>query len=185
MTNIDVNINGIQLSLASHPALFSPKRVDAGTLAMLSCVELSPEDRVLDLGCGCGVVGIYSAQIVGGENVFLLDSDATAVEVAKANAVTNGLPEIMTVQSDGFRDFRENNFTKILSNPPYHADFSVPKHFILKGFNRLTIGGEMWMVTKREKWYRNKLASVFGNVETHRVDSYFVFRAIRKRMSYA
>ncbi|APZ96910.1 class I SAM-dependent methyltransferase [Fuerstiella marisgermanici] len=185
MENIDVNIKGIRLSLASHPTLFSPKRVDAGTLAMLKCVEFSAGDRVLDLGCGCGVVGIYAAKFSGEENVFMLDNDLTAVEIAKANAVANGVPQIQTLQSDGFRSFRENEFTKILSNPPYHADFSVPKHFILKGFNRLAIGGEMWMVTKREKWYRNKLGAVFGGVETHRVDSYVVFRAVKKRTSYA
>lgn len=152
---------------------------------MLKCVELEPEDRVLDLGCGCGVVGIYAAKVVGEANVFMLDHDATAVQFAEANAAANGVPNIEVAHSDGFRSFRHSEFTKILSNPPYHTDFSVAKHFILKGFNRLVIGGEMWMVTKREKWYRNKLKAAFGGVETFNVDSYVVFRAEKKQASYA
>jgi 16S rRNA (guanine1207-N2)-methyltransferase len=89
------------------------------------------------------------------------------------------------VLSDGFRDFRESGFTKILSNPPYHADFAVPKHFIEKGFNRLVVGGAMFMVTKRELWYRKKLEAIFGGVRVRRVDDYFVFEAIKKTSQYA
>jgi len=48
---------------------------------------------------------------------------------------------------------RATGFTKILCNPPYHTDFSVAKHFIEKGFNRLAIGGAMWMVTKAFEGY--------------------------------
>lgn len=56
--------------LETDATLFSPRRVDAGTLAMLSCVELADGDKLLDLGCGCGVVGIYAAKILGPEHVF-------------------------------------------------------------------------------------------------------------------
>ncbi len=152
---------------------------------MLECVELSEGDRLLDLGCGYGVVGVYAAHVLGEENVFMIDSDATAVEAARANAIANGFENLSVSQSDGFRDFHEAGFTKILSNPPYHADFAVPKHFILKGFNRLEIGGEMWFVTKREKWYRKKLQSVFGNAKTQTRDGYFVMHATKTQASYA
>jgi 16S rRNA (guanine1207-N2)-methyltransferase len=87
--------------------------------------------------------------------------------------------------SDGFENFRATAFTKILCNPLYHADFSVAKHFIEKGFNRLAVGGAMWMVTKREKWYRNKLTSVFGGVSVVSSNSYFVLQARKKRDSYS
>ena len=178
-------VNDIQFELVTHEGLFSPRRVDAGTQAMLECVELNEGDRVLDLGCGYGVVGVYAAHVIGEANVFMIDSDATAVEVARANAVANGFENLSVSQSDGFRDFHETGFTKILSNPPYHADFAVPKHFILKGFNRLEIGGQMWFVTKREKWYRNKLQSVFGNAKTEKRDGYFVMHATKTQANYA
>ncbi|MDT8719163.1 methyltransferase [Clostridium sp. 19966] len=47
-------------------------------------------------------------------------------------------------QSDWVKDIDEKDFAIILSNPPYHADFSVPKEFIEKGFNRLVICGKMY-----------------------------------------
>jgi 16S rRNA (guanine1207-N2)-methyltransferase len=86
--------------------------------------------------------------------------------------------------SDGFRGFHESGFTKILSNPPFHADFAVAKHFIEKGFNRLVVGGALFMVTRRELWYRKKLEAIFGGVRVRRVGDYFVFEAIKKTSQY-
>jgi len=62
----------------------------------------------------------------------------------------------------------------ILPNPPYHADFRVPKQFIENGFSHLKCGGRMVMVTKRYKWYKNKLESVFGGVKLWSNGSIFI-----------
>jgi 16S rRNA (guanine1207-N2)-methyltransferase len=182
---LQLTIGGHELRLETEPSLFSPKGADAGTLAMLSLIALAPEDKVLDLGCGYGLVGIVAAKHVPPTQVFLLDNDAKAVEVARANAARNGVADVSVQLSDGFRGTRETDFSKIISNPPYHVDFSVPKHFIEKGFNRLRIGGTMWMVTKRLDWYRNKLGAIFGGCRVHEIDGYFVFEATKLRSQYA
>ena len=182
---IQVNITGIEMRFDTEPGLFSPSRVDRGSLAMLSCVDFEPTDKVLDLGCGYGLIGIYAAKIIGAERVWMVDNDRTALEYAAKNLALNGVGGLNIVSSDGFRGLRETNFTKILCNPPYHADFSEPKHFIEKGFNRLVVGGAMYFVTKHRTWYHNKLRSVFGRVRVREVDSYLVFEAVKKSFTYA
>lgn len=182
---IQALIAGSRFEFDTAPSVFSPKAVDHGSLFLLSQVELQPTDKVLDLGCGYGVMGIYAATRCQPENVYMIDCDPLAIDLATANSNINGVKAVHVQCSDGFASFRETDFTKILCNPPYHADFSVPKHFIEKGFNRLAIGGEMWMVTKRHTWYRNKLASIFGGVRVFEQDAYFVFQAIKKRANYA
>jgi 16S rRNA (guanine1207-N2)-methyltransferase len=182
---IDATVKGIELRLRTAPGLFSPRAVDAGTLAMLSRVEFGREDKVLDLGCGYGVVGLVAARRGRPERVWLVDKDPAAVEIARANLAANDASAATVVLSDGFRSFFETGFDKILCNPPYQADFAVPKHFIEKGFNRLMVGGTLFMVTKRELWYRNKITSVFGGVKVREVDGYFVFEATRKTTQYA
>lgn len=176
---------GHELRLWTEPGLFSQSGVDAGTLAMLSCVTFTSDDKVLDLGCGYGVVGIVAAKIAKPQNVFLVDIDPVAVSAATKNLDANGAAGATVTLSDGFRDFRETGFTKILSNPPYHADFAVPKHFIEKGFNRLVLGGSLFMVTKRELWYRRKFEAIFGGVRVRVVGDYFVFEAVKKASQYA
>ena len=180
-----VNISGVELSFETSDAVFSPHGVDAGTLAMLSAVVFSPGDRLLDLGCGYGVVGIYAAKLIGGHNVVMSDIDGECVRLSGINAVKNGVDGMEIVLSDGFRDIRGNDFTLIISKPPYHADFSTAKHFIEKGFNRLRVGGKMLMVTKRRDWYRNKLVAIFGGVRVSEIDGYFVFCAEKRGLSYA
>ena len=173
--NIVKNINGIWLKFQTKSGLFSPRQVDKGTLAMLSIVDLIPEDKILDLGCGYGVVGIYAAKCIGEENVVMCDLNELAVRTARKNASLNSVGNVQIYISNAYDNIEEKGFTKILSNPPYHTDFSVAKRFIEEGIERLAAGGRMYMVTKRGKWYKNKLVSVFGGVKIHEVGGYYVF----------
>jgi 16S rRNA (guanine1207-N2)-methyltransferase len=178
-------VQGVELRFETSPTLFSPRELDKGSLALLSRLRIEQDDKVLDLGCGYGLLGIFAAKAARPEAVFLLDRDEVAIACAKRNVVLNGVEGATCAVSDGFRDFHEAGFTKILCNPPYHADFSVAKHFIEKGFNRLAVGGSMWMVAKRGPWYRNKLRGIFGNVRVHAVGSYLVFEARKLSQTYA
>ena len=182
---IVAEIRGHRLELETRPGLFSPEHADRGTLAMLSCAHLEPGMRVMDLGCGCGLVGILAALECGEANVVLSDIDPEAVETALCNAARNGVPGVRAVVSDGFSAVAETGFDLILSNPPYQSDFSVAKAFIEKGFNRLKLGGAMLMVTKRREWYRNKMIAIFGGVKIHEIDGYFVFEAQKRDSRYA
>ena len=182
---IEAEILGQRVVLETRRELFSPEHGDRGTLAMLKHVHIAPGLRIMDLGCGCGVVGIVAAKIAGEENVFLSDVDPAAVETARRNAERNGVGGVHVFVSDGFRDVDASGFDLILSNPPYQTDFSVAKGFIEKGFNRLKIGGRLYMVTKRREWYKNKLISVFGGVEIRETDGYYVFGAERRGLRYA
>ena len=182
---LQVEIMGQQVSLETRRGLFSPEHVDRGTLAMLSHVKIASGMRIMDLGCGCGVVGIVAAKIAGEENVFMSDADPMAVETARRNAERNGVGGVQVCVSDGFQSVDASGFDLILSNPPYQTDFSVAKGFIEKGFNRLKIGGKLYMVTKRRAWYKNKMISVFGGVEIRETDGYYVFIAERRSLQYA
>ena len=182
---ITIEFNGIHMDFQTLPFLFSPNALDDGTKAMLSCVTFSQGDKILDLGCGYGFVGIYAAKLIGGESVTMVDIDESAVAISIENARINDEPDIRIFQSDGFRNIDDTGYTVILSNPPYHVDFSVAKRFIEKGFNRLAIGGKLVMVTKRRDWYKNKLVSIFGGVSIKEIDGYFVFTAEKRSENYA
>jgi len=182
---ITETINGVRLRFKTESSMFSPLGIDKGTLAMLSTIEFLHTDKVLDLGCGYGVVGIYAAKLLGEQNVIMSDVDVSCIDLARKNAEINGVGGISVVQSDGFDNIQDADFSLILSNPPYHSDFSVPKHFIEKGFNRLRIGGKMYMVTKRKDWYKNKLNTIFGGVMVDEVDGYYVFCSEKRSMHYS
>ncbi|MBQ8164544.1 MAG: class I SAM-dependent methyltransferase [Clostridia bacterium] len=179
------NICGIECEFITSDKCFSPKSADRGTLAMLSVCRINDNETVLDLGCGYGTVGIWAAHFTAEENIYMLDINADALECARQNAAINGFPEINIIESNGYENLDRAGFDAILSNPPYHTDFSVAKMFIEKGFNRLKVGGRMYMVTKRLDWYRNKLTSVFGGVKVNEIDGYYIFTAEKRSSSMA
>ncbi len=178
---IHVTINNIALDFMTDPEVFSPSFADRGTLAMLSFVNLDKSDTLLDLGCGYGLVGIYASKVLSPAKVTMCDISQTAVELSKRNAEYNQVSDGITIlQSDGFRNIQKGEYSLILSNPPYHVDFSVPKHFIEESYRKLIMGGKLFMVTKRKDWYKNKIISVFGGVEIHEKDGYYIFIAQKR-----
>ena len=79
-----ITINARELKVETENSLFSPKEADRGTLAMLELVSFGQEDKVLDLGCGCGIVSLVAAASgVDPKNIVLTDVDPLAVSVAK------------------------------------------------------------------------------------------------------
>lgn len=184
---IEADINGQKLVFETSPEVFSPKAVDRGTLMMLEAAApyFAPGVKVLDIGCGYGAVGIYVAMLCGPENVTMSDICPVSAELAAHNAELNGVSGVEIILGEGFSGIKGAGYGLILSNPPYHADFSVPKEFIEKGFNRLAVGGRMFMVTKRGEWYKNKFKAVFGGVSVSNSGGYFVFMAEKRERTRA
>ena len=185
VTLINTTIKNEAFVFHTSSTLFSPDQIDKGTLAMLLFVEFTSTDKVLDLGCGYGVVGIVAAKLIGSRNVVMSDIQEKAVQISHQNTLLNDVADIQIIRSDGFTNIPEKDFSLILSNPLYHSDFSVPKHFIEKGFNRLRIGGKMMMVVKRKDWYKKKFIAIFGGVVIQEIDGYYVFRAEKRSITYA
>jgi len=151
---------------------------------MLSLADFKETGKVLDLGCGYGVVGITAAKSTDPHNVYMTDIDDIPLRLAAENAALNGVGGVHIIKSDAFDNLHETGFDIILSNPPYHTDFSLAKRFIEKGFNRLKMGGRFYMVVKREEWYKRKFIAIFGGVQIFRQEGYSVFVAEKRSVSY-
>lgn len=161
-------------------SLFSYRQVDLGTRQMIEQIDLQPDNKVLDLGCGYGVVGIWAAHMIGAEKVVMSDANIAALNMAAENIKANNLDEIQLIHSNGFDHIHDVDFNLILSNPPYHTDFAVAKEFIEGSYQHLQSGGSLVMVTKRFKWYKNKIQSVFGGVKWVECNGYYVFKAEKR-----
>ena len=177
---INATIWNQHLILETDDRLFSPRQPDKGTLAMLQQIGLKPEDRLLDLGCGYGLVGLAAAKVLTPEHVCLVDVDPLAVAVASRNAAANGLANVRIILGDGPDAASPDLFSLILCNPPYHTDFSVAKRLIEKSVNRLMTGGKLVLVVKRVDWYRNKMMHVFGGVQVTMADGYAVLMSEKR-----
>lgn len=75
---------------------------------------------VLDLGCGCGNIGIVIDKILGERNVkvFVSDISFDALNVCRINKERH-FSEVMMVNTNLLDAFKEEVFDLIIANPPY------------------------------------------------------------------
>ena len=182
---IEMIVRGVHLIAENDRSLFSPDAPDRGTVAMLETIDMKESEKVLDLGCGWGLVGLTLAGLQTAHSLTLTDVNPTAVNNAQRNFSLNGFEGAIFCCGDAYASVPDRDYTLILSNPPYHTDFQVARIFIEKGFNRLATGGKMVMVTKRKEWYKNKFISIFGGVRITEQDGYYVFQAEKRSTKYA
>lgn len=112
--------------------MFFASIIDKGPLAMLSFIDFSPSDKVLDLGCGYGVIGILTAKFSNPKNIFLADISKIAIQYAKRNAKLNNVERVNIIPNDAYKNLDETDFNLILSNSPITRTFLWQNHLLKK-----------------------------------------------------
>lgn len=89
------------------------------TFLLAENLVVDKNDVVLDVGTGCGILGILAAKKA--RKVVAVDVNPHAVRCAKMNAKLNGVTEKMeTLQSDLLKAIKKNEkFDLIIFNAPY------------------------------------------------------------------
>jgi precorrin-6B methylase 2 len=77
-------------TLLLTPGVFTPTHT---SIVMAEALEITPSDVVIDIGCGCGVLGLVAANL-GAARAFGCDVSAEAVRVATENARRLGLQDV-------------------------------------------------------------------------------------------
>jgi tRNA1(Val) A37 N6-methylase TrmN6 len=100
--------------------------IDAVLLA--AAVPAKAGDAVLDLGCGAGVAGLCVAARVPGVLLWGLELQPAYADLARRNAVENGIAfEVAEGDvGDPPEPVRNTGFDHILMNPPYYAGDGTP-----------------------------------------------------------
>ena len=111
--------------LETLPGVFSAKRLDPGSELLIEGLApigvYKPPRRIVDLGCGTGVLGLAAARIFPEAEVLLVDADARAVECAGRNVARLGLGKRCRVLWwDAHEKPPETGFDWALLNPPFH-----------------------------------------------------------------
>ena len=74
--------------------------------------------KILDLGCGSGVIGLTLKHFFPNSLVTLVDISEEALKVAESNAKSLGL-DVNFIKSDWFSNASLDKYDVIVSNPPY------------------------------------------------------------------
>lgn len=163
----------------SRPGVFSHRHLDTGARRLMDEMELQPNARVLDIGCGTGAVALAAACRGEGVTVHAVDSNARAIECTNRGAALNELGNVkFELNADG-NVCGAGSYDVALANPPYYASFRIAEHFLTASRRALRPGGKILVVTKNSDWYQENLSRWFDNARIREIKGYYVVAALR------
>ncbi|MFI6033355.1 methyltransferase [Streptomyces sp. NPDC051315] len=173
--------------VVNHAGVFCADRLDIGTRFFLRHLpQTHGAQRVVDLGCGNGVVGTAVALANPRAEVLFTDESFQAVASAEATYRANGAPGDAEFRvGDGLAGVPDGSVDVVLNNPPFHshqATTDATAWRMFTGARRvLRPGGELWVVGNRHLGYHVKLRRLFGNSRLVAGDPKFVVLKAVKR----
>lgn len=172
-------------TVVNHAGVFCADRLDVGTRFFLGHLP-SGGRRVVDLGCGNGVVGTAVALADPTAEVLFVDESFQAVASAEATYKANGVPGHAEFRvGDGLAGVAADSVDVVLNNPPFHSHQATTDATAWRMFTgaarALRPGGELWVVGNRHLGYHVKLRRLFGNSLLVASDPKFVVLKAVKR----
>ncbi|MFE0250759.1 methyltransferase [Streptomyces sp. NPDC059010] len=174
-------------TVVNHAGVFCADRLDIGTRFFLGHLpDGKGVRRVVDLGCGNGVVGTAVALANPEAEVLFVDESFQAVASAEATYRANGVPGHAEFRvGDGMAGVPAGSVDLVLNNPPFHSHQATTDATAWRMFSgarrALRPGGELWVIGNRHLGYHLKLRRLFGNSQLVASDPKFVvLRAVKR-----
>ena len=157
----------LRSSLTRPPSPGHPSTWGHGCCWVIWVRPLRMPRRVIDLGCGTGVLGTVLALRRPDLRVLATDQSSAAVASARETAVANGVGDRVTVvRDDGLSRQGDASAEFIVLNPPFHIGATVHTGLAHKLFadagRVLAPGGELWTVWNTHLGYRSALTRLVG-----------------------
>ncbi|MFE5140736.1 methyltransferase [Streptomyces fagopyri] len=173
-------------TVTNHAGVFCADRLDIGTRFLLQHLPRGRGgERVVDLGCGNGVVGTAIALADPAAEVLFVDESYQAVASARETYRANAEGGAEFLVGDGLAGIPAESVDLVVNNPPFHSHQATTDTTAWRMFSgarrALRPGGELWVIGNRHLGYHLKLRRLFGNSELVASDAKFVvLRAVRK-----
>jgi 16S rRNA G1207 methylase RsmC len=142
---VRASVWGHELALTSGSGVFAQGRVDIGTSVLFRETTPPAGGRILDLGCGYGVIGLAIAAAAREAVVTGVDVNERAVLLANENAESLGVSDRFTARTPP--DVSAGaTYDELWSNPPIRIGKTALHELLLTWFPRLVPGGRAVMV---------------------------------------
>ncbi|MEI6562709.1 MAG: methyltransferase [bacterium] len=169
---------GLPVTLSTLPGVFAHRRVDPGAQALAEMVVTQPGDSILDMGCGCGSIGISLAKNQPTASVCFVDSHSRATTITEQNCFANGISGYSVVLSDqGVPP--PARFSLFVGNPPYYSHDRITDFFVHTAFDSLLSGGRAYLVAKNATHHLAIMNELFGNAERLDRRGYQIVKSVK------
>lgn len=181
-TDAPAGLAGVRV--VQQAGVFSAEHLDIGTRFLLEHLPRCA-GRVVDLGCGNGVLGVAAGLAAKDAQVVLTDESYLAVASAQDTwSGVHGARSVTTVVGEGM-DAVDGPVDLVLCNPPFHTGHGTSDATawaMFTGARRALVpGGELWVVGNRHLGHHTRLKRLFGGVSVVASNPKFVvLRAVAR-----
>lgn len=146
---VSVVIHSIGYYFYTDNGVFSKNKLDAGTELLLNTFKYTyPQEKTfLDMGCGCGAIGIYASLL--GFTVDMSDVNKRAIHLSKMSIKEQNLNANVFL-SDAYENI-DKKYDYIVSNPPIRVGKEKLYEIIMYAKDHLKENGELWIVVRKKQ----------------------------------
>lgn len=186
--NLCEEVAGQKFYFLTDSDTFSRQRLDFGSRLLLETaldqVDFAPKERVLDLGCGWGPVGIVLKAFHPELRLCFSDVNERALDLARENYKANiKRQQAEFVLSDGLDNWT-GSFDKIFLNPPIRAGKQLVFRLFAEAFQALHPAGELVIVIRKKQGAdsaHKELERLFGPGQVEDIARKAGYRILRSR----
>ena len=162
---VNVLINDVNYYFYTDNGVFSKGELDFGTELLLKTFSYNNlNENALDIGCGCGPIGIYLSKL--GFKVDMSDVNKRAIHLSKMALKEQNI-KANVFESDAYSNI-DSKYDYIVSNPPIRVGKEKLYEIIMNAESHLTKNGELWLVVRKQQGAESlirDMKSIYKNVD--------------------
>lgn len=179
---ITYKFNGLTYNLVTDTNVFAKNGVDEGSMTLLKVIaDKINTGKVLDIGCGYGVIGLTLARHNPDIQVVCSDINLRAVNLTIRNARALELSNRVTALQSNLYENIEGQFDTVVSNPPIRAGKLVLDSIYTGAYQKLNTNGNLYLVVRRKQGAEStikRLKEIFPLVDVLEKDKgYWIIHA--------
>ena len=145
-----IKIQDINFIFKTDNGVFSKGELDFGSnLLIKNVIDKNIKGKILDLGCGYGIIGIILNKILN-VDVTMVDINKRAIHLSNLNIKENNCINIEAILSDGYKELKDK-YDYIITNPPIRVGKDKLYSLIRDGKNYLKKNGIIYLVIRKEQ----------------------------------
>lgn len=147
LKQISLKINNDEFEFITDNGVFSKNAIDFGTKTLLQNLP-NLNGKILDFGCGYGVIGIYIKSKYDCM-VDMVDINDRVISLAIKNALLNKV-NVNIFKSNVYENIIDK-YNYIVSNPPIRVGKKVLYEILFDAKKHLYPNGELWIVINKNQ----------------------------------
>ncbi|MGN1324370.1 MAG: class I SAM-dependent methyltransferase [Bacilli bacterium] len=180
---INVDMFGKGFRFSTNSGVFSKDKVDYGTKLLLNNIVIHKKSgKLLDLGCGYGVLGVILGENYKNLDIDMVDVNERAVALANYNLKLNGVNGVNCYVSNIYEGVN-SKYDYIVTNPPIRAGKDVLLQFLVGSYDYLVSDGQLWFVMRKDHGVKTmilRLQELFDVQIVCRDKGFYIVKCVKK-----